>query len=70
MPESPDDVTRAAGAPAAARPLLRRPWFWVLVIVLAAGAYWAIDFAKRRAGSADESAPVAQGAGEIGRAHV
>lgn len=66
MPESPDDVTRAAGAPAAARPLLRRPWFWVLVIVLAAGAYWTIDFAKRRAGSADESAPVAQGAGANG----
>jgi multidrug efflux system membrane fusion protein len=65
MPESPDDVTRAAGAPAAPRrrSLLRRPWFWVLVIALAGGAYWAIDFAKRRAGSADESAPVAQGAG-------
>lgn len=66
MPESPDDVTRAAGAPAAARPLLRRPWFWVLVIALAAGAYWAIDFAKRRAGSAGEPAPVAQGAGANG----
>src|SRR5690606_13383932 len=66
MPESPDDVTRAAGAPAAARPLLRRPWFWVLVIALAAGAYWAIDYAKRRAGSAGEPAPVAQGAGANG----
>ena len=67
MPESPDDLTRAAAAPAAprSRPLLRRPWFWLLVIALAAGGYWAIDFAKRRAGGTGE-APVAQGAGTGG----
>ena len=67
MPESPDDLTRAAPAPAAprSRPLLRRPWFWLLVIALAAGGYWAIDFAKRRAGGTGE-APVAQGAGTGG----
>ncbi|MBX3589327.1 MAG: MdtA/MuxA family multidrug efflux RND transporter periplasmic adaptor subunit [Burkholderiaceae bacterium] len=64
MPESSADAERPA--PAAPRPVLRRPWFWVLVIALAAGAYWAIDFAKRRAGGTDESAPVAQGAGTGG----
>jgi len=60
MPESPVDAERAAPAVPRSRPLLRRPWFWLLLLALAAGGYWAIDFAKRRAGGTGE-APVAQG---------
>ncbi len=45
MHDSPDDAERTTNAPArAGRGLLRRPWFWLVLIALAAGGYWAIDF--------------------------
>ena len=46
MHDSPDDAERARSAPPR-RPLLRRPGFWLLAIVLLAGGYWAIDLARR-----------------------
>lgn len=45
MHDSRDDAERTTNAPAhAGRGLLRRPWFWLVLIALAAGGYWAIDF--------------------------
>ncbi len=48
MHDSRDDAERTTNAPArAGRGLLRRPWFWLLFVALAAGGYWAIDFVRR-----------------------
>ncbi len=48
MHDSPDDAERTTNAPArAGRGLLRRPWFWLVLIALAAGGYWAIDFVRQ-----------------------
>lgn len=48
MHDSRDDAERTTNAPArAGRGLLRRPWFWLLLVALAAGGYWAIDFVRR-----------------------
>lgn len=48
MHDSRDDAERTTNAPArAGRGLLRRPWFWLVLIALAAGGYWAIDFVRR-----------------------
>ena len=73
MHESPDDAEHK-NLTAPKRPMLRRPWFWLVLIALAAGGgYWAFDFAKRRAAEADgqpagAQAPRAAAAGASGSA--
>lgn len=66
MHDSPDDAERTTNAPArAGRGLLRRPWFWLVLIALAAGGYWAIDFVRQpvtadgaRGGGGERAIPV------------
>lgn len=66
MHDSRDDAERTTNAPArAGRGLLRRPWFWLLFVALAAGGYWAIDFVRRpvtadgaRGGGGERAIPV------------
>ncbi len=67
MHDSPDDAERTITLPPG-RPLLRRPWLWLLLIALAAGGYWSADIARRRAAEAGAPSAGAPPAGTQPRA--